>query len=312
MTPVGVADAPEVLAGPDHTQLPDSDGAMVTNFQEFPLSFLLLDCLQPILKILFPDGRYAIGQDAGIYWRLTDPPLDGCKAPDWFLVIGVPPLLDGVGRRSYVLWRERVIPLILIEFVSGDGSEEHDRTPNTGKFWVYEQGIRAPYYAIFDADNDRLEVYELRDGRYVALTPNEYGRFLIPPLRVELGIWHGRFLSMELPWLRWWDNEGNLLPSSDEYIEQEKQRARRERRQAKLEKQRAEQAEGRTEQEKQRATQAESRTEREKQRAEKEKRRAEREKQRAEQEKQRAETAEENSKRLAEKLRALGIDPDAV
>lgn len=28
---------------------------------------------------------------------------------------------------------------------------------------------------------------------------------------VELGIWQGRYQNLELPWLRWWDNQGNLL-----------------------------------------------------------------------------------------------------
>ncbi|WP_026087708.1 Uma2 family endonuclease, partial [Chlorogloeopsis fritschii] len=77
----------------------------------------------------------------GIYWRLTDPPEKGAEAPDWFYVPNVPPLLDGQTRRSYVLWREYIAPLIVLEFVSGDGSEERDKTPWTGKFWIYEQVI---------------------------------------------------------------------------------------------------------------------------------------------------------------------------
>ncbi len=28
---------------------------------------------------------------------------------------------------------------------------------------------------------------------------------------VELGIWQGRYQNIELPWLRWWNNQGNLL-----------------------------------------------------------------------------------------------------
>ncbi|HKI34610.1 MAG TPA: Uma2 family endonuclease [Gemmataceae bacterium] len=203
---------------PDHKQLPETDGSIVQNFQEHPQSILLTDSITPVLAGAFPDGQYAIGQDCGIYWRVTTPPLEGCKAPDWFLVPDVPPLLDGEVRRSYVLWQEIETPLILIEFVSGDGSEERDRTRLTGKFWVYERGVRAPYYAIYEVEHARVEVYELKEGRYRRMQPNERGHFPIERLGVELGIWQGRYRNMELPWLRWWDAKGNLLPTSDERV----------------------------------------------------------------------------------------------
>jgi|GEM_PF-5655206 len=101
---------------PDHTQLPESDGTFVKNFQEHPQSIILTDSIGPILEKTHPDGQYAIGQDSGIYWRKTEPPEQGAEAtPDWFYVPGVPPLLDGQMRRSYVLWRELITPLIVLE-----------------------------------------------------------------------------------------------------------------------------------------------------------------------------------------------------
>nr|WP_230841189.1 Uma2 family endonuclease [Gloeobacter morelensis] len=129
---------------PDHTQLPESDGTFVQNFQEHPQSVLLTDSIRPRLKNLHPDGHYAIGQDCGIYWRLTEPPERGAEAPDWFYVPDVTPLPPGPYRRSYVLWQELIPPLIVLEFASGDGSEERDVTPYTGKFWIYERVIRLP------------------------------------------------------------------------------------------------------------------------------------------------------------------------
>src|SRR6185437_3695326 len=91
---------------PDHTQLPDTDGSIVENLQEHPQSILLTDSLYPVLQRLYPDGQFAIGQNSGIYWRHTDPPLRGCLAPDWYVVPGVPQTLEGQIRRSYVLWQE--------------------------------------------------------------------------------------------------------------------------------------------------------------------------------------------------------------
>ncbi|MEN9222655.1 MAG: Uma2 family endonuclease [Thermostichus sp. BF3_bins_97] len=167
-----------VLSLPDHTQLPESDGTFVfaqrafsRNLQEHPQSLLLTSSIRPVLDALHPDGQYSIGQDSGIYWRLTDPPEKGAEAPDWFYVPNVPPLLNGKRRRSYVLWQEFIAPLIAIEFVSGDGTEKHDYTSpfssggkKAGKFWVYEQAIRIPFYAIYDVDAaaltmDRIPFY---------------------------------------------------------------------------------------------------------------------------------------------------------
>ena len=127
----------------------------------------------------------------------TDPPEKGAEAPDWFYVPGVLPKLDDKIRRSYVLWREYIPPLIAIEFASGNGDEERDVTPlplagsregaKPGKFWVYQQIIRIPYYAIYEINNAKLEVYHLIDFSYQKMQPNERGHYPIPPLAVKLG-----------------------------------------------------------------------------------------------------------------------------
>ncbi|MDB9312717.1 Uma2 family endonuclease [Spirulina sp. CS-785/01] len=209
---------------PDHTQLPCEDGTFVKNFQEHPQTIILTDSIGPVLQQIHPDGQYAIGQDSGIYWRITDPPERGSEAPDWFYVPNVPPLLNGQFRRSYVLWQEHIAPLVTIELASGDGSEERDSTPlsrtngvtKPGKFWVYEQVMRIPYYGIFIMSSGTLEMYHWNNGRYELLTPNEQGRYWVEPLGVFLGLWQGSYQNQEQLWLRWWDSEGNLLLTGEE------------------------------------------------------------------------------------------------
>lgn len=137
-------------------------------------------------------------------------------------------------RRSYVLWKEYVAPLIVIEFVSGDGSEERDKTPpsqgeggNVGKFWVYEQAIRVPYYGIYEVAKAQIEVYHLIDNSYQLMQPNERGHYPIAPIGVELGICQGFYQNAELPWLRWWDAQGNLLLTGEERAVIERQKRER-------------------------------------------------------------------------------------
>jgi Uma2 family endonuclease len=240
-------------AFPDHTQLPESDGTFVKNFQEHPQSLILTDSIGQILQQRHPDGQYAIGQDCGIYWRETEPAEQGAEAPDWFYVPNVPPNLDGQIRRSYVLWREHIAPLIALEFASGNGDEERDRTPlsrtdegvvtKPGKFWVYERVMRIPYYGIYQVNNGRLEVYRLIDGYYQLLELNQRGHFPIAPLGVELGLWQGSYQNQTMLWLRWWDEEGNLLLIGDERAELERLRGEQQRERAEQERLRAESAE---------------------------------------------------------------------
>jgi Uma2 family endonuclease len=215
----------------DHTQLPESDGTFVKNFQEHPQSIVLTSSIDPILQKLHPDGQYCIGQDSGIYWKVTKPPERGAEAPDWFYVGNVSPLLKGKFRRSYVMWKELVPPLIAIEFVSGNGSEERDDSPppedpneidpktgekkKAGKFWVYEQAVKIPFYAIYEESKAAVEVYQLVNGRYQLIKPNKRGHFPVPLMGIELGIQYGKE-ETPIPWLRFWDADGNLLLTGDE------------------------------------------------------------------------------------------------
>ena len=57
-------------------------------------------------------------------------------------VPNVSPMPKGEVRRSYIMWHELESPRLLVEYVSGDGSVERDRTPHKGKFWIYERAAR--------------------------------------------------------------------------------------------------------------------------------------------------------------------------
>jgi Uma2 family endonuclease len=201
---------------PDHSELPEKDGVPVRNSLEPWQSSLLSETLEPMLRKRNPEGDYFIGQDCGIYWEKTAPPASGCKAPDWYLVLDVPRMLDGQMRRSYVLWQEMVSPLMILEYASDEGGEERDATPMRGKFWVYERRIRPPYYGIFLPDLNAIEMYHLVEDHFERMPANGPGRYPIPSLGVELGIWHGKYADYDISWMRWWDRQGNLLRTGEE------------------------------------------------------------------------------------------------
>ena len=113
---------------------------------------------------------------------------------------------------------------------------------NSGKFkhpLNYCYNLFIVIYGIYEVSKASVEVYHLMEGQYHLLPPNKRGHYPITPMGVELGIWQGTYQNMELPWLRWWDLDGNLLLDGHETAENERQRAEYERQQAEYEKEKS-------------------------------------------------------------------------
>ncbi|MEN9204609.1 MAG: Uma2 family endonuclease [Thermostichales cyanobacterium DRC_bins_46] len=159
------------------------------------------------------------------------------KAPDWFYVPQVYPLLQGSVRRSYTPYREGVGVAVVMEFLSDtDGGELSMRsTPPLGKLYFYEQILQVPTYVTYDPYSEQLQVRQLGDdGAYHLQEANPQGRFGVPALNLELGLWQGERLGLQTTWLRWWNPSGQMLlwsseqaEWSSEQAEQERQRAER-------------------------------------------------------------------------------------
>ena len=95
-----------------------------------------------------------------------------------------------------------------------------------------------PFYAIYEVSRASVEVYHWVGGNYQLLPGNDRGHFPIPPLGIELGIWQGQYQNAELPWLRFWDEEGNLLLTGEERADREQQEKELAQQQAEQERQR--------------------------------------------------------------------------
>ena len=309
-----IAMPPEAFteANIDHRHLPDTDGSIVNNATEHSQSQLLTTSLRPLLEARHPGGRFFVGADVGIYWRLTTPFLNGCKAPDWYFVPDVPGMLGGDYRRSYVLWQEKEPPLIAIEYVSGDGREERDRTPNTGKFWVYEQAIRVRYYVIYDSRIPSIEAYQLDGNRYAPISANAAGRYPIAALGVEFGLHRAVFHGVDLHWLRAWDSAtGVMIPDNDERAEDATRRTEEATRQRVAESKRADEEARQRVAESKRADEEARQRDAESKRADEAARQRDAESKRADEAARQRDEADRRAAALAQRLRDLGIDPDA-
>ena len=190
---------------PDDTALPCEDGKFAKSSQEAPLREILTESL-----LCWLDPRrcarlpFFIAGDSGIYWCLPDPPeplVNGAIDPDWYYVPKAPPEADGRFKASYVMWHERVPPLIVLEFVLPGDVEARDRTPWKGKYWIYEQALGVPYYGIYEMETACLLAaagVEIGTGfeRIAAVR----GRPV--PDTPEQRDWVGRFTRAFLPVLR--------------------------------------------------------------------------------------------------------------
>jgi hypothetical protein len=199
---------------------------MTQTTQEHLQSALLSETIRPRMQQLYPDDNYVIGgRGCAIAWKPSDTASDTYRAiaPTWFIVPGATPAtLVSARQRVYLMWAQHISPLLVLELATGDGTAEYDPTPGSGEYWLYEQVIQAHYYAIYDIGQTHLEIYQQGDRQYQQLVPNAHGRYHIAGLDVELGIWQGFYGNIKLPWLRWWDMQGELLPTPAERAEEER------------------------------------------------------------------------------------------
>ncbi|HIK09909.1 MAG TPA: Uma2 family endonuclease [Oscillatoriaceae cyanobacterium M33_DOE_052] len=205
------------------------------------------------------------------------------RGPDFFAVLNI----DGsYPRQGWVVWEEGGrYPDVIVELMS-PSTAAIDTGPKKD---LYERVFRTPDYFVYNPfKRNSLQGWHLDASQhYQPLVPNERGWLWCETLGFWLGTWEGTIDREGAVWLRFYDGEGNLVPLPEEAAQQ---LAEQERQNAEQERQNAEQAQ---------------------QQAEQAQQQAEQERKNAEQERTRAEQAELKADRLAEKLRAMGIDPDA-
>jgi Uma2 family endonuclease len=156
------------------------------------------------------------------------------KAPDWGYVSSIRVPREEV-KRSYTPQLQGNFPEIVMEFLSDTEGSEYSNKPTypPGKWFYYEQVLKVPNYAILEPDTGVLEVYQLdSSGHYQLRSPDENNRYHLKEMNLFLGTWQGSRENRTGFWLRWWNENGELLLWGSELAEQERQRAEQERQRA--------------------------------------------------------------------------------
>ncbi len=220
------------------------------------------------------------GGNMFIYYSRTQKLNQDFRGPDFFIALDVDASRE---RQGWVVWEEEGrYPDVIVELLS-PSTEAQDRGPKKD---IYERIFKTRNYFIYDPFNpNSLQGWQLDQHQiYQPVTPNNRGWLWSDVLGLWLGTWLGS-LDREPPtgnchWLRFYDLQGNLVPLPEELAQQQ-------------------------------AEQAQQQAEQERLQAEQERLRAEQAQQQAEQAQQQAEQERLRAERLAERLRQLGIDPDA-
>jgi Uma2 family endonuclease len=281
---------------PTAEDLPDSDETPVDNELQNHIPNVLLNLLMWIWR---DRQDWFFGVDMCYYYEanIQEPKKSKSIVPDGFLAIGVPQLKSEGGRLSYVLWQERVKPILVLEVISKEYNGEYDQ-----KLRQY-QALGIIYYVIYNSLSGRrglykrhesLEVYKLINGKYELLPSvtllsesgkSESGKVIwIPEINLGIGCERRILGNWERDWLYWYDRNCVRYPTAEERAQQ-----------AEAAQQQAEAAQQQSEAARQQSEAARQQSEAARQQAEA------------------IAMQERNDKeKLAAHLRSLGINPDAI
>ncbi|KYC36021.1 hypothetical protein WA1_40470 [Scytonema hofmannii PCC 7110] len=211
---------------PDDYLLPDEP---VDNINQPPLAAALTESLEVNGRL--PENALT-PTNYGICATLNDKV--ALKAPDWAYIPSISVAREEV-KRSYTPQLQGETPAVIMEFISDVDGTEYSVKPTypPGKWFFYERILKVLNYIILEPETGRLEVYRLDDaGRYALQEPDENNRYQILEMNLYLGIWQGTRGNRTGNWLRWWDEQGQMLLWGSELAEQERQRAEQERQRA--------------------------------------------------------------------------------
>ncbi len=278
----------------DISHLVIEDDTPVDNFQSEVQQRLLVEPLYSAKALPAP---FLAAANVGLFYKLKGEPI----VPDMLLSLGVQRAEDFAQRRnrSYFVWEFGKVPEVCIEIVSNQEGDEltlsqksRQKGKTAAKQVIYAQiGIR--YYVVFDPlqqiqsrdamNSALLRVWSISADGYSELTPpsgvSTIGQSVwLNAVGLGLTLWEGEF-EEDIPrlWLRWCNQAGQVIPTGAERAAGAEARAA-------VAEARAVGAEVRAVGAEVRAVGAETR----------------------------AENAEAKAVRLAERLQALGINPDGV
>lgn len=205
MSTVSLPVPPAFPQMPTDRDLPYSDGVPMDSPWHRDCMALLIDSLEQHWQ-----GRkdFFVGGDMFLYFSPEHDFNKDFRGPAFFLVKGVD---HDKKRHSYVAWQENSrLPCAIVEL----GSESTLKIDRGEKKRLYGNVLGAAEYFVYDPVEPRLEGWRLSNGSgYVAIEPACESRMWSQELVLYVGPWRGPFRGSTDRWLRFFDREGQLVPT---------------------------------------------------------------------------------------------------
>jgi len=167
---------------------------------------ILLQCLEWLWQ---ERNDYFAAANLTIYYSPNQKKSEYFRGPDFFVVLGTERRLD---RKSWVVWGEGgKYPDVIVEILS-PSTAKIDRGE---KKQIYQDIFRTPDYFGFDPETLELQGFRLMEGQYQAIEPTNRGWLWSDLLGLFLGIYQQQ--------LRYFNREGELIPTPAEVAKQERQ-----------------------------------------------------------------------------------------
>jgi Uma2 family endonuclease len=167
---------------------------------------ILLQCLEWLWQ---ERNDYFAAANLTIYYSPNQKKSEYFRGPDFFVVLGTERRLD---RKSWVVWGEGgKYPDVIVEILS-PSTAKIDRGE---KKQIYQDIFRTPDYFWFDPETLELQGFRLMEGQYQAIEPTDRGWLWSDLLGLFLGIYQQQ--------LRYFNREGELIPTPAEVAKQERQ-----------------------------------------------------------------------------------------
>jgi len=167
---------------------------------------ILLQCLEWLWQ---DRNDYFAAANLSIYYSPNQKKSEDFRGPDFFVVLGTERRLD---RKSWVVWGEGgKYPDVIVEILS-PSTAKIDRGQ---KKQIYQDIFRTPDYFWFDPETLELQGFRLMEGQYQAIEPTDRGWLWSDRLGLFLGIYQQQ--------LRYFNREGELIPTPAEVAKQERQ-----------------------------------------------------------------------------------------